>query len=87
MVAGIAGEIRRSGRGSALVVWVVIALACGPSFIQKIEQRLRNIASSLLTIFAYPHECGPVRGMESGENHEAGQFKLAAWRNKVIKIR
>jgi hypothetical protein len=73
MVAGITFSIC----GSALVVWVAIALACGPSFIQKIEQRLRNVASSLLAIFAHSNERGPVPGTENGENDEPGQFELA----------
>jgi len=68
MVAGITFSIC----GSALVVWVAIALACGPSFIQKIEQRLRNVARCLLTSFAHPHECGPVPWTENGKNHEPG---------------
>src|ERR1035438_3875507 len=83
MVAGITFSIC----SSALVVWVVIALAWGPSFIQKILQRLRKVARCLLTIFAHPHECGPVPGTENGENDERGQFEFTIRRNKVIKIR
>src|ERR1039458_790835 len=83
MVAGIFDLIR----SSELVVWVAIALACGPSFIQKIEHRLRDVASSLSTIFSHPDERVPVPGMEQGEKHEPGQFELAARRDKAIEIR
>ena len=58
-----------------------------PSFIQKIEQGLRDVACSLSAIFAHPDECGPVPGTENGENDEPGQFELAIERNKAIEIR
>jgi hypothetical protein len=88
MVAGILdGDFRESGRSSALVVWVAIALDCGSSFIQKIEQRLRDVAGSLPAIFSHPDECVPVPGTEQNENHKPSQFELTSWRDKSIEIR
>src|ERR1039458_6004914 len=72
---------------SVFVVWVAISFPDVTSFIEKIEQRLGNTLSRLLTIFAHPHQRGPVPGAKDGKNNEPSQSKPAIWKNKAIEIR
>src|ERR1035437_4090032 len=88
MVTGmLGGEIRKSGRGSALGFWVAIELSKVTSFIQQIEHGRRDASRSLSAFFAHPDERPPVPRPHQRKKHEAQQLKLSIGRDKAIEIR
>src|ERR1035441_9864309 len=73
-------------RGSASEIWVAIPFPDVTSFIEKIEQTIRDALGSLSTILTQPDECRPVPGPWKHIKQQPAYVKLPLCRDKPIEI-